>query len=274
MRSTLGLINFTSKRAFSTKTMIKYVFPPSQIPSLAIVESSQNPSVGDSTSSSSSPPGLFFPVRRVYCVGRNYADHAREMGGDPDREPPFFFGKPADAVVPSGLSDDSSIPYPLATKNLHYEIELVVAIGRSGVKIAQADALSYVFGYAVGIDLTRRDLQQAAKDRRGPWDSAKGFDQSAPIGPISPASTVGHLSDSSIWLTVNGEKRQAGNLQQMTWTVPEVISMLSNEFHLQPGDLILTGTPSGVGPIVAGDTVRGGIDGLEEVTVKIVEEAV
>jgi fumarylpyruvate hydrolase len=196
------------------------------------------------------------------------------MGGDPDREPPFFFSKPADAVVPSSLLDDASIQYPLATKILHYEIELVVAIGSSGVKIAQADALSYVFGYAVGIDLTRRDMQQAAKDRRGPWDSAKGFDQSAPIGPISPvASTAGHLSDASIWLNVNGEKRQSSNLQQMTWSVPEVISMLSNEFHLQPGDLIMTGTPSGVGPIVAGDTIRGGIDGLEEIAVKIIEQA-
>jgi fumarylpyruvate hydrolase len=257
MWSKLGLIHFTAKRAFSTAMMKKYVFPPSQIPSLAIVGT-------DSC----------FPVHRIYCVGRNYADHAREMGGDPDRQPPFFFSKPADALVPSSLSDDSSISYPLATKNLHHEIELVVAIGRSGVKIAQADALGYVFGYAVGIDLTRRDLQQTAKDHRRPWDSAKGFDQSAPVGPISPASTAGHLSDASIWLSVNGEKRQTGNLQQMTWSVPEVISMLSNEFHLQAGDLILTGTPSGVGPIVAGDTIRGGIDGLEEISVKIVEEAV
>lgn len=257
MWSKLGLIQFIAKRTFSTAKMTKYVFPPSPVPSLAIVGT-------DSC----------FPVHRIYCVGRNYADHAREMGGDPDREPPFFFSKPADAVVPISLSDDSSIHYPLATKNLHYEIELVVAIGRSGVKIAQEDALSYVFGYAAGIDLTRRDLQQAAKDRRGPWDSAKGFDQSAPIGPISPTSNVGHLSDASIWLTVNGEKRQTGNLQQMTWSVPEVISMLSNEFHLQPGDLILTGTPSGVGPIVAGDTIRGGIDGLEQISVKIIEEAV
>jgi fumarylpyruvate hydrolase len=260
MWSKLRPIPFSAKRVFSTTTATmtnKYVFPPSPTPSLAIVGT-------DSC----------FPVHRIYCVGRNYADHAREMGGDPDREPPFFFSKPADAVVPSSLSDDSKIQYPLATKNLHYEIELVVAIGSSGVKIAQADALSYVFGYAVGIDLTRRDMQQAAKDRRGPWDSAKGFDQSAPIGPISPvASTAGHLSDASIWLNVNGEKRQSSNLQQMTWSVPEVISMLSNEFHLQPGDLIMTGTPSGVGPIVAGDTIRGGIDGLEEIAVKIIEQA-
>jgi fumarylpyruvate hydrolase len=259
MWSKLGRIQFTAKRAFSstsTATMTKYVFPPSPIPSLPIAGTDSR-----------------FPVHRIYCVGRNYADHAREMGGDPDREPPFFFSKPADAVVPSGLADSSSIPYPLATKNLHYEIELVVAIGRSGVKIAQADALNYVFGYAAGIDLTRRDLQQAAKDRRGPWDSAKGFDQSAPVGPISPAtSSAGKLdlSESNIWLTVNGETRQTGYLKQMTWSVPEVISMLSNEFHLQPGDLILTGTPSGVGPIVAGDTIRGGIDGLEEVAVKII----
>jgi fumarylpyruvate hydrolase len=256
MWSKLGPIHFTAKRALSTNNM-KYAFPPAQIPSLAIAGTDS-----------------YFPVHRIYCVGRNYVDHAREMGGDPEREPPFFFSKPADAVVPSSLSDDASIPYPLATENLHHEIELVVAIGRSGVKIPQSEALSYVFGYAVGIDLTRRDLQQAAKDRSRPWDSAKGFDMSAPVGPIFPASATGHLFNANIWLTVNGEKRQAGSLEQMTWAVPEVIAMLSNEFHLQPGDLILTGTPSGVGPIVTGDIIRGGIDNLGEISVKIVEEAV
>lgn len=204
-----------------------------------------------------------FPVRRVYCVGRNYAEHAREMGGDPDRDPPFFFGKPQDAVVPGG----GDIAYPSATSNLHYEVELVVALGRGGRDIPANEALACVYGYAVGIDLTRRDLQARFKDKGQPWEMAKGFDHSAPISAIVPAARIGHPSAGAIWLTVNGVERQRGSLAQMTWTVAEVIAHLSSYVALAPGDLIFTGTPSGVGAIVRGDRVRCGIEGIGELEI-------
>ena len=207
-----------------------------------------------------------FPVRRIYCVGRNYADHAREMGMDPQREPPFFFGKPHDTVVPGG----GDIAYPPATSNLHHEVELVVALAKGGRDIPVSEALEQVYGYAVGIDLTRRDLQAKAKDKGQPWDTAKGFDQSAPISAISPVQPHGHRSSGAIWLSVNGVERQRGDLSQMTWSVPEVIAHISGFVTLAPGDLIFTGTPAGVGAIVRGDLVRCGIDGLAELEIVLV----
>ncbi|WP_459177080.1 fumarylacetoacetate hydrolase family protein [Ewingella americana] len=199
-----------------------------------------------------------FPLRRVYCVGRNYADHAREMGHNPDREPPFFFSKPADAVIPAS----GSVPYPSLTQELHYEVELVVAIGVGGKDIAPEDALEHVWGYTVGVDLTRRDLQALAKKAGRPWDLSKGFDASAPTNPLLPVSLVGHPAEGSIWLKVNGEQRQHGDLSEQIWQVPEVISYLSQAVELQPGDLIYTGTPAGVGEIKPGDVVTGGINNI------------
>ena len=207
-----------------------------------------------------------FPIRRIYCVGRNYAEHVREMGGDPDREPPFFFGKPQDTVVPGG----GTIAYPPATSNLHYEVELVVALSKGGQDIPVAEALGCIYGYAVGIDLTRRDLQARSKEKGQPWDTAKGFDQSAPVSPITPVSLGGHPESAAIWLSVNGTEKQRGNLAQMTWRVPEVIAHISRFVALAPGDLIFTGTPSGVGPIIPGDRVRCGIDGLGELEIVLV----
>lgn len=207
-----------------------------------------------------------FPVRRVYCVGRNYADHAREMGQDPEREPPFFFSKPADALVPGG----GAIAYPPQTANLQHEIELVVALAGGGANIPVAQALDKVFGYAVGLDLTRRDLQQRAKDKGHPWDLGKGFDQSAPIGELQPASRVGHPQRGAITLEVNGDLRQRGDLAQMSWSVAEVIAKLSESVRLAPGDLIFTGTPAGVSAIVRGDRLRGVVDGVGELTIEIV----
>ena len=207
-----------------------------------------------------------FPVRRIFCVGRNYAEHAREMGKDPDREPPFFFTKPADAVV----ADGAEIPYPPATSNFHHEIELVVALGEAALDVAEAAALDCVYGYSVGVDLTRRDLQKVARDMGRPWDCGKAFDNSAPLTAIVPASVVGHPESRPIWLSVNGEMRQEGNIDQMIWSVPEVIATLSRQFHLKPGDLIFTGTPAGVGPLVAGDAVAGGVDGIGELSITIV----
>jgi len=199
-----------------------------------------------------------FPVHRIYCVGRNYAQHAREMGGDPTREPPCFFSKPADALVLSG----TVAAYPPRTSNLHHEIELVVAIGRGGRDIAVADALSHVFGYAVGNDLTRRDLQSEAKSKGQPWDVSKGFDDSAAISAIQPAATIGHPARGRIWLSVNGVLRQQADIADLTWSVREVIAELSTLFTLRAGDLIYTGTPAGVGALRPGDRVEGGIDGI------------
>ena len=207
-----------------------------------------------------------FPVHRVYCVGRNYAKHAREMGMDPEREPPFFFSKPADAVVPNG----TPVPYPPRTSNLHHEIELVVAIGTGGRDIPLANALAHVFGYAVGNDLTRRDLQFEAREHRRPWDVAKGFDCSAPVSAIHPAAEVGHPERGAIWLEVNGESRQRADLSEMIWSVPEIVAELSTYFDLRSGDLIFTGTPEGVGPVQRGDSLVGGIDGLETLRTTIV----
>ena len=200
---------------------------------------------------------LRFPVRRIFCVGRNYPEHAREMGFQ-DRAPPFFFTKPADAVMPNG----SAVPYPPRTGNLHHEIELVIALGRGGSNVAADAALALVFGYAVGNDLTRRDVQAAAKDAGRPWDTAKGFDHAAPMTAIVPVAKCGHPAKGRIWLEVNGQPRQQGDLADMIWKVPEVIAELSTWFELMPGDLIFTGTPAGVGPLKPGDRVRGGVDGV------------
>jgi len=211
-----------------------------------------------------------FPVRRVYCVGRNYAAHAREMGFDPDREPPFFFCKPADAVVPVAPDTTLPLPYPPETANLHYEIELVAAIGQGGANIAVEAALQHVWGYAVGLDMTRRDLQGEMKKQGRPWEVGKAFDLSAPLGPIHPRSVVGTLDKGAIWLDVNGQRKQASDISQMIWNVPESIAYLSTLFELQPGDIIFTGTPEGVGAVVQGDVITGGVEGLGELRVQIV----
>ena len=206
-----------------------------------------------------------FPVRRVYCVGRNYADHAAEMGAD-SREPPFFFSKPADALVPGG----GEVTYPPMTDNLQHEVELVVALGKGGSNIPLDQALDCVFGYAIGFDLTRRDLQSQAKDKGHPWDMGKGFDQGGPISALRPAGKVGHPEKGGIWLKVNGESRQSGDLSQMTWKVAEVIANLSSYIALMPGDLIFTGTPAGVSTVVRGDVLEGGIEGLGELKITLV----
>ncbi|MDR3515098.1 MAG: fumarylacetoacetate hydrolase family protein [Azospirillaceae bacterium] len=206
-----------------------------------------------------------FPVRRIYCVGRNYAAHAREMGHDPQREPPFFFSKPADAIVESG----TAIPFPVATQDLHHEVELVVALGRGGADITVAAALSHVWGYGVGLDLTRRDLQAVAKKLGRPWDLAKGFDHSAPCSALAPASVIGHPQHGTIALTINGETRQHGDLGDQIWGVAETIAILSTLVTLEPGDLIFTGTPDGVGAIHPGDHLVGTIDGVGSLDVTI-----
>jgi fumarylpyruvate hydrolase len=207
-----------------------------------------------------------FPVHRIYCVGRNYAAHAREMGKDPDKEPPFFFLKPADAIVPGG----GSMHYPPGTSNLHHEIELVVALHRGGTNIPVARALDHVYGYAVGLDMTRRDLQTQAKDMGRPWDFGKAFDESAPIAPIHPVASHGHHSAGGISLQVNGQVRQKADLTEMIWNVPETISFLSEYYRLQPGDLIFTGTPAGVGAVKKGDVLLGAVEGLGELKVTII----
>jgi fumarylpyruvate hydrolase len=227
-----------------------FVIPPGARPSLAV-------DLGGSSLAR-------FPVRRIYCVGRNYEDHALEMGHDPDREPPFFFSKPADAVIDSG----STLPFPSATAMLHHEVELVVAVGRSGSDIAASAALGHVYGYGVGLDMTRRDLQQEAKRLGRPWDLGKGFDQSAPCGPLRPVDLIGHPSAGSITLEVDGDLRQHADIGDLIWSVSEVISHLSRYVRLEPGDLVMTGTPAGVGPVEPGDTLVGRIErvGLVEVT--------
>ena len=230
---------------------MNFAFPPAPIPSLAIAGSDAR-----------------FPIRRVYCVGRNYADHAREMGAHEQadgREPPFFFSKPADAVVPGG-----DVPYPPATANLQHEIELVVALGQGGADIPVAQALDCVFGYAVGLDLTRRDVQARAKEKGHPWDMGKGFDASAPTGELHPVAAVGHPQAGPIWLKVNGETRQNGDLANMSWKVAEVIANLSTFVRLAPGDLIFTGTPAGVSTVVRGDVLEGGVAGVGEFRVRLV----
>jgi fumarylpyruvate hydrolase len=207
-----------------------------------------------------------FPVRRIFCVGRNYAAHAREMGKDPEREFPFFFTKPADTVV----DDGATVPYPQQTKDFHYEIELVVAIGKDAEAPVEVDgALDLVWGYGVGIDLTRRDLQLEARDKGRPWDWGKAFDRSAPIAPLHSADAVGHLKRGRIWLAVNDGIKQEADLAELIWDVPEIISILSKSMELKRGDIIMTGTPAGVGAIVPGDRVTGGIDGLGEISISV-----
>jgi len=209
--------------------------------------------------------GGVFPVRRIFCVGRNYAEHVREMGGNPEREAPFFFTKPADAVVTGG----ADMPYPPQTANLHHEMELVVAIGTGGANIPLADALGHVFGYAAGLDMTRRDLQNEAKNQRRPWDMSKGFDHSAPIGEIVPAARVADPARGKIELKVNGAVRQASDLSQMIWSVAETVAYLSTLVTLAPGDLIFTGTPEGVAAVGRGDLLEGAIEGVGTVRVRI-----
>ncbi|UOA29238.1 fumarylacetoacetate hydrolase family protein [Pseudosulfitobacter sp. DSM 107133] len=225
-----------------------FVFDPMPTPSL--------PVTGDA---------LRFPIRRIFCVGRNYAAHAIEMGKDPDRDPPFFFTKPADAVV----QDGETVAYPPETENFHYEAELIVAIGTDGVNIAEAEALNHVYGYGVGNDLTRRDLQLDAREKGRPWDWGKAFDRSAPMAALHRVSDVGHLSAGAIRLTVNGAVKQEADLSELIWTVPEVISIISHSIALKAGDIIMTGTPAGVGPLVAGDICVVSIDGLGDLTTTI-----
>ena len=206
--------------------------------------------------------GGLFPVRRIFCVGRNYAEHIREMGGEPEREAPFFFTKPADAVVESG----SRIPYPPATANLHHEGEMVLAIGKAGAMVAEADAAALIWGHAAGNDLTRRDLQTEAKASRRPWDMAKGFDRSAVVGPIRP----GALSDATLRCSVNGSTRQEARLSQMIWTPAAIIAALSRLVSLSPGDLIFTGTPAGVASVFEGDTLVGRVTGMAPLQIRLI----
>ncbi len=207
-----------------------------------------------------------FPVRRIYCVGRNYASHAREMGADPNQEPPFFFTKPRDAIV----ADGGEMSYPPATKNLQYEMELVVAIGVGGNNISESESLKHVYGYGAGLDMTRRDVQAAAKKMGRPWAMSKGFDQSAPCSALRSVADIGHPESGEIWLKVNGVLKQAGDLGQQIWSVPKTISFLSNQVHLSPGDLIYTGTPAGVGPVERGDRIEGHIDQVGDIVVTLI----
>jgi fumarylpyruvate hydrolase len=231
-----------------------YVIPAPVQPSVAVQRSAPNSNAR-------------YPVGRIFCVGRNYADHAREMGHDPNREPPFFFMKPASALVDARPELNASIAYPSKTSDLHHEIELVVAIGVGGSNITTADALKHVWGYAIGLDMTRRDLQGEAKKAQRPWEMGKAFDQSAPIGVLVPASDIGHPTAGSIELRVNGQVKQSGNLSQQIWAVDETIAALSEYVALQPGDLIFTGTPAGVGPCVRGDILDGVIEGVSQLRV-------
>jgi fumarylpyruvate hydrolase len=226
-----------------------YVFTPPAVTALPVRGSDQ-----------------LFPVRRVYCIGRNYAEHAIEMGHDPNKEPPFFFQKNPDNVVPGG----EKFPYPSATSDVHHEIELVVALKKGGESIPADKALDHVFGYAVGLDMTRRDLQGEAKKLGRPWEVGKAFESSAPCGELVPAAKIGHPKAGAIWLKVNGATKQEGDLNQMIWKVPESISYLSGLFRLAPGDLIMTGTPAGVGAVKRGDVLLGHVDGVGEITVKVV----
>ena len=228
---------------------MSFVFDPGETPSVAIHNSTER-----------------YPVRRIYCVGRNYAAHAREMGKDPDRDPPFFFMKPADSVVPN----NTDVRYPPRTDNFHHEIELVIAIGKSGTDIPLDQAEDHIFGYAVGNDLTRRDLQLEAREKGRPWDTGKGFDESAPISAIYTAAENGHIREGEIWIKVDGEIKQEADIRDLIWDVPEIVSELSTLYELHPGDLIYTGTPAGVGPVEKGQTMEGFIGGLTTLTNKVV----
>jgi len=228
--------------------MPSYVFPPPQQPAVAVLGTSS-----------------LFPARRVYCVGRNYAAHAVEMGHDPDREPPFFFMKTPDALLPDG----GTFPYPTETSDVHHEIEMVVALEKGGRDVPEAEALNLVFGYGVGIDFTRRDLQAEAKKLARPWEVGKAFDHAAPCGPLARAAEIGHPAKGAVTLDVNDERRQTGDLDQLIWTVPEMIAYLSRLFELAPGDLIFTGTPAGVGPVARGDRLHGQVEGVGELRVTV-----
>ncbi|TAK48995.1 MAG: FAA hydrolase family protein [Xanthobacteraceae bacterium] len=229
---------------------MRFVIAPPLISSIAVAGSTER-----------------FPVRRIICVGRNYEAHAREMGRDPTREAPFFFTKPADTVV----ENKATVPYPPDTKNFHHEIELVVAIGRDGFNIALARACDYIYGYSVGIDLTRRDLQLQAREQGRPWDWGKAFDQSAPIAPIEPVSRIGHPKKGRIWLSINGAIRQDADIADLIWSVPEIVTIASQSIRLKAGDIIMTGTPAGVGAMTPGDHVEGGIDGIGTIEITIGE---
>ncbi|MBX9935840.1 MAG: fumarylacetoacetate hydrolase family protein [Burkholderiaceae bacterium] len=231
---------------------MSYVFPPAPVTSVPVQGSSDR-----------------FPVHRIYCVGRNYEEHAKEMGFT-GREPPFFFLKPADALVVVDAGTTGQLPYPSLTSNLHHEIELVVAIGKGGTNIAASDALAHIFGYAVGLDMTRRDLQNDMKKQGRPWCIGKAFEHSAPIGPITPADQAGAVAEATIWLQVNGVERQHSQIARLIWNVAETIAHLSAAWELQPGDLIYTGTPEGVGAVVRGDVLEGGIDGLGTLRLQVV----
>jgi fumarylpyruvate hydrolase len=231
---------------------MSYVFTPPPLPSVPVVGRPER-----------------FPVHRIYCVGRNYEEHAKEMGFT-GREPPFFFLKPADAVVAVNAGETGTMAYPSLTKSLHHEIELVAAIGTGGKNIKAADALKHVFGYGIGLDMTRRDLQGEMKKQGRPWDIGKGFEQSAPIGPITPAAQAGDVLNAEIWLQVNGKDRQRSTVSKLIWNLGEIIEHLSAAWELKPGDLIFTGTPEGVAAVVAGDTLVGGVAGLGELRVRVV----
>jgi len=211
-----------------------------------------------------------FPVRRIYCIGRNYAAHAREMGSDPNREPPFFFQKPSDAIQYVAVGTTADHPYPTLTKNYHYEIELVAALGKGGRNVPVEQALDLVYGYTVGLDMTRRDLQRAMGDEKKPWEIGKSFDRSAPMGPLHRVAEVGHFTKGAITLKVNGAVKQSADLNQMTWSVAEQIAKLSQAFELLPGDLIYSGTPENVGPVVPGDVMQGFIAGLPTLDVRVI----
>lgn len=230
---------------------MRYVFPPAPVPSVPVLGRAER-----------------FSVHRIYCVGRNYEEHAKEMGFT-GREPPFFFMKPADAIVPVEAGATGQIPYPSLTHNLHHEIELVVAIGVGGKNIAAADAGHHIFGYAVGLDMTRRDLQTDMKKQGRPWCIGKGYDASAPIGPITPAASAGDIGTAELWLQVNGADRQRSNVAKLIWNIAEVIEHLSAAWELQPGDLIYTGTPEGVAAVVSGDSMVGGVAGLADLAVNV-----
>jgi fumarylpyruvate hydrolase len=231
---------------------MSYVIPPWELPSLPIAGSSQR-----------------FPVRHIYCVGRNYAEHAKEMGGDAEKEPPFFFTKPADALVPVVEPDVGEVHYPLATKNYQHELELVAAIGSAGARLAPGEANAIIYGYAIGLDMTRRDLQIEMREKKRPWDLGKSFAEAAPIGPLHPVAEVGHPTRGRIALDVNGETRQKGDLTDMIWDIPHVLHFLSQYYELMPGDLVFTGTPAGVGAVVPGDLLVGRVEGLGRLSVRI-----
>jgi fumarylpyruvate hydrolase len=230
---------------------MSYVFPPAPAVSVPVVGRAER-----------------FPVRRIYCVGRNYVEHAKEMGFT-GREPPFFFLKPADAAVVVNPGQTATIPYPSLTKDLHHEIELVACIGKGGKNIKAADAKQHVFGYAVGLDMTRRDLQADMKKQGRPWCIGKAFDFSSPIGAITPVEQAGDIENAEIWVQVNGKDRQRSNVSKLIWNIGEIIEHVSAAWELAPGDLIYTGTPEGVAAVVAGDTLVGGVKGLEQISVKV-----